>query len=110
MRKVELAMRSERSFSHAKSAKVCLLSCSDRQDAKDAKERNCTTIEKIWQFLAILALPARVCSQADLERAMTSGREIRTRNAECGTRNGETVSRQERKGDQGMEYGCHLAG
>jgi len=27
------------------------------------------------QFLAILALPVRVCSQVDLERALASGRE-----------------------------------
>jgi len=47
--------------------------CSDRQDAKETNNKGRERTEK--QFLAILALPVRVCSQADLERALASGRE-----------------------------------
>jgi hypothetical protein len=61
-----------------KDAKACLFSGFDRQAVKESNRGG----REEKQFLATLALLVCVCSQADLERALASGREKRTRSAE----------------------------
>jgi len=74
-----------------KDAKACLFSGFDRQAVKESNRGG----REEKQFLAILALPVRVCSQADLERALAIGRET-TRNAELGMRNEKREKRTSR--------------